>query len=46
MMTLLCQRLHPMLNTRSLTEAAHAPGDLYSQAVPLETAREAIRGHN
>jgi len=35
-----------MLNTRSLTKGAHAPDDLYSQAVPFEVAMEHIRGHN
>ena len=35
-----------MLNTRSLSKAAHAPGDLYFQAVPFEVAMEHIRGHN
>jgi hypothetical protein len=35
-----------MLNTRSLTKAVHAPGDLYSQAVYFEVTMEQIRGHN
>ena len=30
---------------RTLTRGAHAPGNLYPQAVPFETAMEAIRGH-
>jgi hypothetical protein len=30
---------------RILTRGAHAPGNLYPQAVPFETAMEAIRGH-
>jgi hypothetical protein len=30
---------------RILTRGAHAPGDLYPQAIPFETAMEAIRGH-
>ncbi len=28
-----------------LARGAHAPGDLYPQAVPFETAMEAVRGH-
>jgi presenilin-like A22 family membrane protease len=30
---------------RILTRGAHAPGNLYPQAVPFEVAMEAIRGH-
>ncbi len=30
---------------RTLTRGAHAPGNLYPQAVPFEIAMEAIRGH-
>lgn len=30
---------------RTLTRGAHAPGNLYPQAVPFEVAMEAIRGH-
>jgi hypothetical protein len=30
---------------RILARGAHAPGNLYPQAVPFETAMEAIRGH-
>ena len=30
---------------RTLTSGAHAPGNLYPQGVPFETAMEAIRGH-
>jgi presenilin-like A22 family membrane protease len=30
---------------RILTRGAHAPGNLYPQAVPFEIAMEAIRGH-
>jgi hypothetical protein len=30
---------------RILTRGAHAPGNLYPQAVPFEAAMEAIRGH-
>ena len=30
---------------RTLTRGAHAPGNLYPQAVPFEAAMEAIRGH-
>ena len=30
---------------RTLTRGAHVPGNLYPQAVPFETAMEAIRGH-
>jgi hypothetical protein len=30
---------------RTLTRGAHAPGELYPQAVPFEVAMEHIRGH-
>ena len=30
---------------RILTRGAHAPGNLYPQAIPFEVAMEAIRGH-
>ena len=30
---------------RTLTRGAHAPGNLYPQAVPFEVAMEQIRGH-